>query len=207
MGYLDLLKQFNGGEQRVAYLRTELKSDEERIVVLEVFADDGVKVWLNGRLVHANNVARPIMPKPDRIQVRLSRGINQLLLKVTQNNQAWGAIVRTRAAGPVEPRLGEGFRLHTINHQSRFEAAGILDINRDGKLDIFCGGFWYEAPTWRKHFVREVPEGGEYHYDFANIPVDVDGDGFQDIVNAAWHNETLFWVRNPCSADGQFHVI
>jgi HEAT repeat protein len=207
LGYLDLLKQLNGGEQRVAYLRTELESDKERMVVLEVFTDDGVKLWLNGRLVHANNVARPIMPEPDRIQVRLHRGINQLLLKVTQNDQAWAAIVRTRAVGPVEPRLGEGFRLHTINDQSRFEAAGILDINRDGKLDIFCGGFWYEAPTGKKHFVREVPERDEYHYDFANIPVDVDGDGFEDIVNAAWHNKTLFWVRNPGSADGQFQVI
>jgi hypothetical protein len=106
-----------------------------------------------------------------------------------------------------EQKLGEGFRLHVINAYSRFEAAGIADINRDGKLDIFCGGFWYEAPAWKKHIVRDVPEQGNYFYDFANLPMDIDGDGWIDIANAAWHNKKLFWLRNPGRAGGQFEVI
>jgi len=89
------------------------------------------------------------------------------------------------------------FRIHTINKDSKFEAAGILDVNRDGKLDIFSGGFWYEAPLWKKHWVREVKEEGEYYYDFAALPFDADGDGWIDIINAAWHNKMLFWLRNP----------
>jgi len=105
------------------------------------------------------------------------------------------------------PKLGEGFRLHVINADSRFEAAGIADINRDGKLDIFCGGFWYEAPAWKKHVVRDVPEEGDYFYDFANLPMDINGDGWTDIADAAWHNKKLFWLRNPGKAGGQFEVI
>ena len=99
------------------------------------------------------------------------------------------------------------FKLHVINADSKFEAAGIIDVNRDGKPDIFCGGFWYEAPTWKKHFVRDVPEAGEYHYDFAAAPIDVDGDGWTDIINAAWHNKTLFWIRNPGKPNGKFEII
>lgn len=102
---------------------------------------------------------------------------------------------------------GVEFRKHVINADVRFEAAGVLDVNKDGKLDIFSGGFWYEAPNWTKHFVREVTEAGEYHYDFANLPVDVDGDGWTDIVNAAWHNKKVFWVRNPGKADSAWEVI
>jgi HEAT repeat protein len=105
------------------------------------------------------------------------------------------------------PKVGEGFRLHVINADSRFEAAGIADFNRDGRLDIFCGGFWYEAPAWKKHVARDVQEQGGYHYDFANLPMDIDGDGWTDIADAAWHNKKVFWLRNPGRAGGQFEVI
>jgi HEAT repeat protein len=94
--YLDLLEALNGGEQRVAYLRTQIDSPAETAARLEIFSDDGVKAWLNGQLIHANNTMRPIMPEPDVVPVKLKKGANDLMLKVTQNNLPWGAIVRLR---------------------------------------------------------------------------------------------------------------
>jgi hypothetical protein len=94
--YLDLLEALNGGEQRIAYLRTQIDSPAEIRGRLEIFSDDGVKAWLNGQLIHANNVMRPIMPEPDVVPVKLKKGANKLMLKVTQNNLPWGAIVRLR---------------------------------------------------------------------------------------------------------------
>jgi HEAT repeat protein len=205
--YLDLLKELNGGEQRVAYLRTKIESPESKPVTLEIFSDDGVKAWLNGQVVHSNNIARPIMPEPDRVDVTLVRGTNVLMLKITQNNLPWGAIVRVREAKPVEEKTGDGFKVHVINADSRYEAAGILDVNRDGQLDILSGGFWYEAPGWKKHFVREIKEEGDYFYDFANLPMDVDGDGWTDTVGAAWHNKMVYWVRNPGKTDQPWPVF
>ncbi len=205
--YCDLLKELNGGEQRVAYLRTQIESDGLKPVTLEIFSDDGVKAWLNGKVIHAHNIARAIGRNPDRVTVTLQKGTNRLMLKVTQNNQPWGAIVRVREAKVVEPKVGERFKLHVINADSRFEAAGVLDVNRDGKLDIFCGGFWYEAPGWKRHFVREVKEEGNYFYDFANLPMDVDGDGWVDIVNAAWHNKMVFWEKNPGKTEAPWEVF
>ncbi|MBP7051996.1 MAG: HEAT repeat domain-containing protein [Phycisphaerae bacterium] len=204
--YLDLLKELNGGEQKVAYLRTSIESAETKTVTLQIFSDDGVKAWLNGKVVHSNNTARPILAEPDRANVTLDKGLNTLMLKVTQNNLPWGAIVRIKESRPVEPKVGEGFRLHTINADSRFEAAGVLDVNRDGKLDILSGGFWYEAPDWKKHFVREIKEEGNYFYDFANLPMDVDGDGWMDTAGAAWHNKMVYWVRNPGKTDEPWQV-
>jgi HEAT repeat protein len=205
--YCDLLKELNGGEQRVAYLRTQIESDDLKPVTLEIFSDDGVKAWLNGKVIHSNNIARPIMAEPDRVTTTLQKGTNRLMLKVTQNNLPWGAIVRVREAKSVEPKVGERFKLHVINADSRFEAAGVLDVNRDGKLDIFCGGFWYEAPDWKPHFVRDIKEEGNYFYDFANLPMDVDGDGWVDIANAAWHNKMVFWERNPGTKSGSWEVF
>ncbi|MBN1506112.1 MAG: HEAT repeat domain-containing protein [Sedimentisphaerales bacterium] len=204
--HVDLLAAF-GGEQRVAYLRTQWEVDEPTAAMLEIYSDDGVKAWLNGKVIHANNIARPIMPDPDRVRVTLQKGINHLMLKVTQNNMPWGVIVRVKEVKIPQLKLGEGWRLHTINADSRFEAAGILDVNRDGKLDILSGGFWYEAPTWKRHFVREIKEEGDYFYDFANLPMDVDGDGWIDTAGAAWHNKMVYWVRNPGKADGPWQLF
>ncbi len=52
---MDLFKAF-GGEECVAYARTSIHCDQEQKARLEVGADDGVKIWLNGKVVHANNV-------------------------------------------------------------------------------------------------------------------------------------------------------
>jgi hypothetical protein len=56
---------------------------------LELGSDDGVKVWLNEKLVHANNIARPLQPASDKVQIALKTGWNSILLKVTQNNLGW----------------------------------------------------------------------------------------------------------------------
>jgi hypothetical protein len=196
--YCDLLKELDGGEQRVAYLRTQIESDDLKPVTLEIFSDDGVKAWLNGKVIHSNNIARPIMPQPDRVMATLQKGVNRLMLKVTQNNCRR---VRLPAGGQPSQKWASGSNA-VINADSRSRRRG-LDVNRDGKLDIFCGGFWYEAPDWKRHFVREIKEEGNYFYDFANLPMDVDGDGWVDIANAAWHNKMVFWERNPGQAVGR----
>jgi HEAT repeat protein len=90
---MDLLQAL-GGEQRVAYARTWIHSPKEQNVRMEIGSDDGVKVWLNDRVVHANNVARPLEPGSDAADVTLNQGWNGLLLKVTQNNEGWAFCVR-----------------------------------------------------------------------------------------------------------------
>lgn len=92
---MDLLKAF-GGEQRVAYARTWVYSEEPQAARLELGTDDGVKVWLNQRVVHTNNIFRGLTPGEDKIKVSLNKGWNALLLKVTQLNAGWGFCARFR---------------------------------------------------------------------------------------------------------------
>jgi hypothetical protein len=85
------IMQFNDS---VAYLRTEITSDTQKPARLEIYTDDGVKAWLNGKLIHENNVGRGIPDKPDVVNVTLKRGVNRLMLKVTEYVMGSQAIVR-----------------------------------------------------------------------------------------------------------------
>jgi len=90
------LDQVMGGENRAAYLRTEIWSDQVQRVKMELGSDDGVKVWLNGELVHANNASRGVNPGEDVFEIGLQQGKNSLLLKITQGAGGWGACARLR---------------------------------------------------------------------------------------------------------------
>jgi HEAT repeat protein len=83
------LKRALGGDQRAAYALTWVHSEKAQPAQLQLGSDDGVKAWLNGTLVHANNVPRAAIPYTDKVNVTLQKGWNPLLLKITQNNVPW----------------------------------------------------------------------------------------------------------------------
>lgn len=92
------LDKILGGNNRVCYLKTAIASTKEQDALLEIGSDDGVKVWLNGQVVHANNAVRATSPDQDKVKVKLRQGLNVLLLKITQGGGAWSVCCRLRAA-------------------------------------------------------------------------------------------------------------
>jgi hypothetical protein len=78
-------------------LKTQITSERDRGAQLEIGSDDGVKVWLNGKIVHVNNAIRPCTLYEDKVKVTLNRGIKRLLLKVTQGGGEWSACCCLRA--------------------------------------------------------------------------------------------------------------
>ena len=80
----------------------------------------------------------------------------------------------------------------------RYESAGVFDVDNDGVLDIVCGAYWYQGPTFEKKFkVNDVKAHGEYFDDFSTIPMDVNGDGYMDFITGGWWGNTVRWVENP----------
>jgi hypothetical protein len=70
-------------------------------------SDDGIKAWLNGKLVHAKNSPRAAIPYTDKVRIKLKAGWNPLLLKITQNNVPWEFCARiTTSRGSGQPVPG-----------------------------------------------------------------------------------------------------
>jgi hypothetical protein len=95
--------------------------------------------------------------------------------------------------GAGEPK----WKKHTINGQSEFEAAGVLDVDNDGKLDIVSGNTWYQAPNWKPYHLRDVARVGTYFNCFATLPVDINADGHVDFVTCSYFGRDVGWVENP----------
>jgi FG-GAP-like repeat len=107
------------------------------------------------------------------------------------------------------------FEKVVVNASSDFEAAGVADINGDGKLDIVSGDTWYEAPKWTPHSFREIgvwgrgPGSSGYRASFAELPVDINGDKKIDIVSSDYASAELFWHENNGGIAGNWtrHAI
>ncbi len=80
------------------------------------------------------------------------------------------------------------------------ETASILDVDNDGDLDIVAGRNWYEAPLWIKHsnFRPGAETNGPETESNSEFAMDVDGDGWVDIVSSGWmFMKGAYWYRNP----------
>jgi hypothetical protein len=100
------------------------------------------------------------------------------------------------------------FRKHTLD-LGACEAVCIADINRDGRLDIVSGDNWYEqAPhepgrglRFIKHKFRDIPYTAPYIEDLGDLPIDVNGDGYPDLVTCSVWSKPLSWWENPGHSD------
>ncbi len=97
------------------------------------------------------------------------------------------------------------FEVHMID-PGYGETCAIADINKDGKPDIVAGESWYEAPHWVKHPLRQIDYSNGYIDNFADIPMDVDGDGWVDIIQFSYFAHNIVWLKNPGKAGGAWKV-
>src|SRR5688500_10984068 len=71
---LDTAFGFPQKDYAYAYALAEIKADQPGTVMLGLGSDDGVKVWLNGKLVHENWIPRGIVKDQDVIPLELVKG-------------------------------------------------------------------------------------------------------------------------------------
>jgi hypothetical protein len=75
-------------------LKTRVFVPAPQAAVFELGSDDGIKLWVNNEVVHANNIDRGVMPGEDRAKAKLRQGWNDLLAKITQNGGGCGMSLR-----------------------------------------------------------------------------------------------------------------
>ncbi|MBL8818335.1 MAG: alpha/beta fold hydrolase [Planctomyces sp.] len=104
-----------------------------------------------------------------------------------------GIVVHSQLLAAADPE----FRVIAINPRSEHHSCAIADIDGDGTKDIIAGGWWYEAPAWTPHFVRDVEVIRGRFDDYSHLPLDVNGDGFTDFISVNYRSESMYWVEHP----------
>jgi putative heme-binding domain-containing protein len=97
-GYVDL-RAFLApdSDNVVSYLYREVESPGEQEAVISLGTDDAARLWVNGSVVYTNRLHRAAVPDADTVKVKLKKGRNPLLLKITNGNGAHGFYLTLQA--------------------------------------------------------------------------------------------------------------
>jgi hypothetical protein len=89
VGIIDLA-QVNPNWYLIGYAWAQIDMPEETSGMLGIGADDSLKVWLNGELIHQIWTNRGVVLDNDLVPVTFKRGKNQLVLKIQNAGGGWG---------------------------------------------------------------------------------------------------------------------
>ncbi len=88
-GDVDLTTALGDVEWCVGYAYAEIESVHAREVELTCGSDDGIKIWLNGKVVHEHEVGRGYVANADKAAIHLNAGINKFLVKIDNYVGRW----------------------------------------------------------------------------------------------------------------------
>jgi putative membrane-bound dehydrogenase-like protein len=89
-GFVNLDPIFRPNTNVVAYGYAEVVSDADRDATLLLGSDDTIAVWVNGKLVHHFDGDRGWAFDQSRVNVRLVKGVNYLLVRCGNHSGPWG---------------------------------------------------------------------------------------------------------------------
>ena len=96
-----------GGVQRTAYIVAYIHADADKEAILEMGSDDMLKAWLNGEMIVDSPKYQALVRASYKIPVKLKKGKNTLLMKVSQGGNNWEACA---ALKNVDGGLLEGWQ-------------------------------------------------------------------------------------------------
>lgn len=103
------------------------------------------------------------------------------------------------AQGPDKNSGEVIFKKHILDPGFVSEGVAVGDVNKDDKMDVLAGAFWYEAPSWKKHRIHADTLNAVrgYSTSFINFSVDVNSDGWIDLIRFDQPGAICMWYENP----------
>ncbi len=89
-GFVNLEPHYRPNTDVVAYAYAEVMSDTARDATLRIGSDDTIAIWLNGKKVHAFDGDRGWSFDQERVNVRLEKGVNRILVRCGNHSGPWG---------------------------------------------------------------------------------------------------------------------
>ncbi len=195
----------------VAYAATTIKRETAGPALLCLGSDDGMRAWVNGKLVADHPGPRPLTFDEDRVEVNLQAGDNLLLVKVVQHTGPWFFVARVLASGAIPPRMQEIAPSFTVEDGTLVIHS---DLNSDHAAEtpvtvelVAAGGKILAEQTVRR--------GADVHFDSAKWP---DGayeirastrqpDGRRTATHLAWYKgDAIAAARDLVAAAAQADV-
>jgi len=110
-----------------------------------------------------------------------------------------------------ETKLSD-FKKTIITRDFISEGVAVADLNKDGKMDVIAGYHWFEAPSWKQRTIapsRIFDPRKEYSNSFLNMALDVNLDGWIDVVIIDYPGTPGYWFENPGNGAGPWkkHII
>ncbi|MFM7100524.1 MAG: FG-GAP repeat domain-containing protein [Verrucomicrobiota bacterium] len=131
------------------------------------------------------------------------------------------------AAAPGGKKVLHSFRKQQLTDQFWSEGASFGDLNKDGRMDVVSGPFWYAGPDFRERrefapatrvsksqrdgkpvefpgFKGFLGNENDYSDNFFSFTHDFNGDGWTDILVLGFPGAESWWYENPKGAPGHW---
>ena len=130
---VDLDKLYNGVDFVIAYASADITLANPEKVLLGIGSDDGVKIWLNGELIHQKWAARPINQDDDLVTLNMKKGNNRLIIKVQDIQQGWSFCCRPLGDKQISEHFLTAVREGNLDQIKMFIETGI-NVNRKNEI-------------------------------------------------------------------------
>jgi putative heme-binding domain-containing protein len=103
-GYFDLAAMHgNKAANSASYMYTEIESPAEQAAEILLGADDGARLWVNGKEVFITRETKAAAPEQHKVAVKLAKGKNTVMLKVANGDGPHGFYFSLTSAEEVKP--------------------------------------------------------------------------------------------------------